>query len=107
MYAVQIPAAIGDFLRGSGDWEQAAALHRTALAVARRVGDGHGQALALRQLGITTALIPMKRVWSNDRGRRVTHHIGRFYPATEARYFSPALLAEPDRVFIVRRPEPW
>jgi tetratricopeptide (TPR) repeat protein/transcriptional regulator with XRE-family HTH domain len=52
VYAVQIPAAIGDFLRGSGDWEQAAALHRTALAVARRAGDGYGQALALRQLGI-------------------------------------------------------
>jgi tetratricopeptide (TPR) repeat protein len=51
-YAVQISAAIGDFLRGSGDWEQAAALHRTALAAARRAGDRHGQALALRQLGI-------------------------------------------------------
>jgi tetratricopeptide (TPR) repeat protein len=52
LHAVQIPAAVGDFLRAHGDWDQAAALHRTALAAARRAGDQHGQALALRQLGI-------------------------------------------------------
>ncbi len=49
---MQIPAAIGDFLRAHGDWDQAAALHRTALAAARQAGDLPGQALALRQLGI-------------------------------------------------------
>ena len=52
LHAVQIPAAMGDFLRAHGDWDQAAALHRTALAAARRAGDRPGQALALRQLGI-------------------------------------------------------
>ena len=52
LHAVQIPAAVGDFLRAHGDWEHAAALHRTALAAARQAGDWPGQALALRQLGI-------------------------------------------------------
>jgi tetratricopeptide (TPR) repeat protein/transcriptional regulator with XRE-family HTH domain len=52
LHAVQIPAAVGDFLRAQGHWDQAAALHRTALAAARQAGDGPGQALALRQLGI-------------------------------------------------------
>lgn len=52
LHAVQIPAAMGDFLRAHGDWDQAAALHRTALAAARRSEDRPGQALALRQLGI-------------------------------------------------------
>jgi tetratricopeptide (TPR) repeat protein/transcriptional regulator with XRE-family HTH domain len=52
LHAVQIPAAVGDFLRAHGDWEQSAALHRIALAAARQAGDGPGQALALRQLGI-------------------------------------------------------
>jgi tetratricopeptide (TPR) repeat protein/transcriptional regulator with XRE-family HTH domain len=52
LHAVQIPAAMGDFLRAHGDWDQAAALHRTALAAARRAGDRPGQALALRQVGI-------------------------------------------------------
>jgi len=51
-HAIQIPAAMGDFLRAHGDWNQAAALHRIALAAARRAGDQRGQALALRQLGI-------------------------------------------------------
>src|SRR5262249_62264563 len=50
--AVPLPAAIGDFLRGSGAWDQSAAFHRIALAAARQAGDGPGQALALRQLGI-------------------------------------------------------
>jgi tetratricopeptide (TPR) repeat protein/transcriptional regulator with XRE-family HTH domain len=52
LHAVQIPAAMGDFLRAHGDWDQAAALHQTALAAARQAGDRPGQALALRQLGI-------------------------------------------------------
>jgi tetratricopeptide (TPR) repeat protein/transcriptional regulator with XRE-family HTH domain len=51
-HAVQIPAAIGDFMRGHGEWDQAAALHRTALAAAEQAGDLPGQALARRQLGI-------------------------------------------------------
>ena len=52
LHAVQLPAALGDFLRAQGHWDQATALHRTALAAARQAGDGPGQALALRQLGI-------------------------------------------------------
>ena len=57
LLAVQIlPAAIGDFLRACGHWDQAAALHRTALAAARRSGDKPGQALALLQLGILSWL---------------------------------------------------
>jgi tetratricopeptide (TPR) repeat protein/transcriptional regulator with XRE-family HTH domain len=52
LLAVQtLTAAIGDFLRACGHWDQSAALHRTALAAARRSGDKPGQALALRQLG--------------------------------------------------------
>jgi tetratricopeptide (TPR) repeat protein len=51
LHAVQIPATIGAFLRGHGDWNQAAALHRTALAAARQAGDVPGQALAHQQLG--------------------------------------------------------
>jgi tetratricopeptide (TPR) repeat protein/transcriptional regulator with XRE-family HTH domain len=52
LHAIQLPAAMGDFLRSRGHWEQSAALHRTALEAARRAGDRPGQALALRQLGI-------------------------------------------------------
>ena len=52
LHAVQIPAAVGDFLRAHGDWDQAAELHRIALAAARRAADRPGEALALRQLGI-------------------------------------------------------
>ena len=54
LHAVQIPAAVGDFLRAHGDWDQALELHRTALTAARRARDG--QALALRQLGIISWL---------------------------------------------------
>jgi tetratricopeptide (TPR) repeat protein/transcriptional regulator with XRE-family HTH domain len=51
LHAVQIPAAIGEFLRTNGDWDQATTLHRIALATARQARDRPGQALALRQLG--------------------------------------------------------
>jgi tetratricopeptide (TPR) repeat protein/transcriptional regulator with XRE-family HTH domain len=56
LHAVQIPAAVGDFLRARGDWDQALELHRTALTAARRADDAAGQALALRQLGIISWL---------------------------------------------------
>jgi tetratricopeptide (TPR) repeat protein len=52
LHAVQIPAAIGDLLLIHGHWDQAAALHRTALAAAKRAGDKAGQAGALNHLGI-------------------------------------------------------
>lgn len=56
LYAVQIPAALGDFLRAHGDWAQSAELHQTALAAARQAGDTLGEAMALRQLGIVAWL---------------------------------------------------
>jgi tetratricopeptide (TPR) repeat protein/transcriptional regulator with XRE-family HTH domain len=52
VHAVRLPAALGGFLRAEGLWDQAAALHRAAAAAAGQAGDRHGQALALRQLGI-------------------------------------------------------
>ena len=56
LHAVQIPAAVGDFLRAHGDWDQALELHRTALTAARNARDTACQALALRQLGIISWL---------------------------------------------------
>ncbi len=56
MHAIQIPAAMGDFLRNDGDWERAAGLLRTGLAAAGRAGDLAGQALALRHLGTLSVL---------------------------------------------------
>jgi tetratricopeptide (TPR) repeat protein/transcriptional regulator with XRE-family HTH domain len=51
-HAVQIPAAMGDFLRRAGRWDQAAALQQTALASARHAADRRGEAKALNELGI-------------------------------------------------------
>src|SRR5262249_4313756 len=56
LHAVQIPAAIGDLLLIHGHWDQAAALHRTAQAAAKRAGDRPGQAGALNHLGILQQL---------------------------------------------------
>ena len=50
-HAVQIPAAMGDFLRRAGRWTQAAALQKTALAAARHAADRRGEARALNELG--------------------------------------------------------
>jgi tetratricopeptide (TPR) repeat protein/transcriptional regulator with XRE-family HTH domain len=50
-HAIAIPAAMHGFLRGQGLWEQAAGLHRTALATARRIPDPLGEAGALTDLG--------------------------------------------------------
>jgi tetratricopeptide (TPR) repeat protein/transcriptional regulator with XRE-family HTH domain len=49
-HAARIPAAVSGFLFARGYWDQAAALHRIALAAARRAGDRGGQADALNQL---------------------------------------------------------
>ena len=51
-HAVQIPTAMGDFLRRAGRWDQAAALQTTALTAARDAGDRHGEAKALNELGL-------------------------------------------------------
>jgi tetratricopeptide (TPR) repeat protein/transcriptional regulator with XRE-family HTH domain len=50
-YAIAIPAAMHGFLRTQGYWDQARALHRTALRVARQAGDGLGEASVLTDLG--------------------------------------------------------
>jgi tetratricopeptide (TPR) repeat protein/transcriptional regulator with XRE-family HTH domain len=56
LHATQIPAMISGFLFGHGHWDQAATLHQTALATARRARDRHGEADALTQLGILRSL---------------------------------------------------
>jgi tetratricopeptide (TPR) repeat protein/transcriptional regulator with XRE-family HTH domain len=49
-HAVAIPAAVASFLSARGYWDQALALHRSAVKTARQNGDGPGQARALIQL---------------------------------------------------------
>jgi tetratricopeptide (TPR) repeat protein len=49
-HAVAIPAALANFLDLRGHWDQALALHQTALAAARQTGDRPGQARALMLL---------------------------------------------------------
>jgi tetratricopeptide (TPR) repeat protein len=49
-HAVAIPAAVADFLDAQGHWDQAAALHQTALTAARQAGDRAGQAATLTSL---------------------------------------------------------
>jgi transcriptional regulator with XRE-family HTH domain/tetratricopeptide (TPR) repeat protein len=51
-HAFAIPAAMSGFLGAGGHWEQSAALHRTAVAAARRAGDRLGEADTLAELGI-------------------------------------------------------
>src|SRR5947199_275415 len=49
-HAIAIPAAMADFLDTRGHWDQAAALHQTAITAARQAGDRAGQAGALTNL---------------------------------------------------------
>jgi tetratricopeptide (TPR) repeat protein/transcriptional regulator with XRE-family HTH domain len=56
MHAVQIPAAMGEFLRTRGHWDQSATLHQAALAAARKAGNRAGEATALHELGILQTL---------------------------------------------------
>jgi tetratricopeptide (TPR) repeat protein/transcriptional regulator with XRE-family HTH domain len=56
LYAVQIPAAMGGFLHERGHWDQATALHYTALTAARQAGDRVGQAGTLHELGLMRTL---------------------------------------------------
>jgi tetratricopeptide (TPR) repeat protein/transcriptional regulator with XRE-family HTH domain len=51
LHAIGIPAAMSDFFLARGPWDQASALHRTALGAARRAGNRSGQAIAHRELG--------------------------------------------------------
>jgi tetratricopeptide (TPR) repeat protein/transcriptional regulator with XRE-family HTH domain len=55
-HAVQISAAMGEFLRTRGHWDQSAALHRSALAAARTAEDRTGEASVLHELGILRTL---------------------------------------------------
>ncbi|MCA1821245.1 MAG: tetratricopeptide repeat protein, partial [Pseudonocardia sp.] len=50
-HAVYLPAVIHPFLRAHGPWDQALTLHHTALNAARKIGDRHGEATALNNLG--------------------------------------------------------
>ena len=50
MHASLIPAAMAGFLEVRGYWDQALALHQTALTAARQAGDRPGQARALTLL---------------------------------------------------------
>ncbi len=56
LHAVWIPAAMGGFLVQRGHWDQAAALHQTALTAARHAGDLPGQAATLHELGLMGTL---------------------------------------------------
>ncbi|MGD0244326.1 MAG: tetratricopeptide repeat protein [Streptosporangiaceae bacterium] len=49
-HAIEIPAAMHDFLRSQGHWDQALKLHQAALAAASRAGDQLGEAGALTDL---------------------------------------------------------
>jgi tetratricopeptide (TPR) repeat protein len=49
-HAIEIPAAMHDFLRSLGHWDQALQLHQAALAAARGEGDRRGEAGALTDL---------------------------------------------------------
>ena len=57
VFAMLIPAAIAGFLDVRGHWDQALALHQTALGAARQAGDQSGQSHALNQLGVMYTLI--------------------------------------------------
>ncbi len=50
-YAIAVPAAMQGFLRLAGHWDQAIALHSTALEAALRAGDRRAAAGALADLG--------------------------------------------------------
>jgi tetratricopeptide (TPR) repeat protein len=50
-HATAIPAAMHSFLRRGGHWDQALALHRTALTTARDINDQLAEADALNDLG--------------------------------------------------------
>lgn len=50
-HAIYFPAVTHPFLRARGPWDQALTLHHTALKAARKIGDRHGEATALNNLG--------------------------------------------------------
>jgi DNA-binding SARP family transcriptional activator/tetratricopeptide (TPR) repeat protein len=56
-HAWQLPSAMAIFFFRRGYWRESAAMHRTALAAATRLGDRDGQALAHRNLGHVSILL--------------------------------------------------
>ena len=57
LHAIQIPAAISDFLRGQGHWNEAVILAQAALTAACMTADRASQAGALCNLGIAQGLV--------------------------------------------------
>ena len=55
-HAIAIAGAVGGFLLRHGHWDQAKALHQTALSAAHRAGDRTGEADALAQLGVLRSM---------------------------------------------------
>ncbi|MFJ5779024.1 AfsR/SARP family transcriptional regulator [Streptomyces sp. NPDC093094] len=53
---VYLPTALHDFLRSSGHWDEAQALHRVARTAARNAGDRLGEAVSLHHLSLVDAL---------------------------------------------------
>ncbi|MFD0576201.1 cyclophane-containing RiPP biosynthesis TPR protein HaaT [Dactylosporangium darangshiense] len=58
---VGLAAAMAPYLRHAGPWDQAAELHRTAIAAARRTGDHDAEANALANLGMVHRLMSRYR----------------------------------------------
>ncbi|MGH3917061.1 MAG: tetratricopeptide repeat protein [Pseudonocardiaceae bacterium] len=55
-HALELPTALHDFLRLQGHWDQARALHHTALHTAHTTNNQHGEATALTDLGMLQSL---------------------------------------------------
>jgi tetratricopeptide (TPR) repeat protein len=71
---VQIPAAVGGFLRERGHWEQAAALHQTALLAARHAGDSADQAGTLHELSLKATITGDFRAAADSLAQAVALH---------------------------------
>ncbi|MFB7669419.1 tetratricopeptide repeat protein [Kitasatospora sp. NPDC056138] len=65
-HAIRIPAAMHEFLRSQGHWQQAHILHQTALDTALRTGDRLGQADSLTNRGVVWGLAGQTEPSSRD-----------------------------------------
>jgi hypothetical protein len=74
-YAMLIPAAMAGFLDTRGHWDQAVALHQTALAAARQAGDRAGQARALMLLWPMRAMVGDSTPLLPPPGRRSSYSV--------------------------------
>jgi tetratricopeptide (TPR) repeat protein len=64
--AAQLPSVLADFLERRGHWRESAAIQRTALAAATRLGDTAARAMAGRELGRACA-------WLADYDQALVH----------------------------------